>query len=127
MADNTDIDENTGIPAPEGASDLIDTDYEIGQDNIVAKIGPFGLDIHNPVFLISGLSVVAFVVYALLAPQQAADFFGWLRPALTSTFDGFFLSAANIFVLFCLFLIVSPYGAVRLGGADATPDYGITG
>ena len=127
MADNTDIDENTGIPAPEGASDLIDTDYEIGQDNIVAKIGPFGLDIHNPVFLISGLSVVAFVVYALLAPQQAADFFGWLRPALTSTFDGFFLSAANIFVLFCLFLIVSPYGAVRLGGADATPDYGYTG
>ncbi len=127
MADNTDIDENTGIPAPEGASDLIDTDYEIGQDNIETKIGPFGLDIHNPVFLISGLSVVAFVVYALLAPQQAADFFGWLRPALTSTFDGFFLSAANIFVLFCLFLIVSPYGAVRLGGADATPDYGYAG
>ncbi len=127
MADNTDIDEKTGIPAPEGASDLIDTDYEIGQDNIEAQIGPFGLDIHNPVFLISGLSVVAFVVYALLAPQQAADFFGWLRPALTSTFDGFFLSAANIFVLFCLFLIVSPYGAVRLGGADATPDYGYAG
>ncbi len=127
MADNTDIDENTGIPAPEGASDLIDTDYEIGQDNIETQIGPFGLDIHNPVFLISGLSVVAFVVYALLAPQQAADFFGWLRPALTSTFDGFFLSAANIFVLFCLFLIVSPYGAVRLGGADATPDYGYAG
>ena len=127
MADNTDIDENTGIPAPEGASDLIDTDYEIGQDNIETQIGPFGFDIHNPVFLISGLSVVAFVVYALLAPQQAADFFGWLRPALTSTFDGFFLSAANIFVLFCLFLVVSPYGAVRLGGTDATPDYGYAG
>ena len=127
MPDNNNIDENTGIPAPEGASDLIDTDYEIGQDNIETQIGPFGLDIHNPVFLISGLSVVAFVVYALLAPQQAADFFGWLRPALTSTFDGFFLSAANIFVLFCLFLVVSPYGAVRLGGTDATPDYGYAG
>ncbi|MEP0153545.1 MAG: BCCT family transporter [Pseudophaeobacter sp.] len=85
------------------------------------------MDIHNPVFLISSLSVVAFVLYALLAPQQAADFFGWLRPALTSTFDGFFLSAANIFVVFCLALIVSPYGAVRLGGADATPDYGYAG
>ena len=127
MADNTDIDENTGIPAPEGASDLIETDYQIGQDNIETQIGPFGLDIHNPVFLISGLSVVAFVVYALLAPQQAADFFGWLRPALTSTFDGFFLSAANIFVLFCLALIVLPVGCVRLGGADATPDYGYLG
>ena len=43
-----------GIPAPEGASDIIDTDYKIGQDNIQRKIGPFGLDIHNPVFMISG-------------------------------------------------------------------------
>lgn len=67
---------------------------------------------------------MAFVVYALLAPQQAADFFRWLRPALTSTFDGFFLSATNIFVLFCLALIVLPVGFVRLGGADATPNYG---
>lgn len=124
-----DEEENTGmgIPAPEGASDIIQTDYEIGQDNIEAQVGPFGLDIHNPVFLISGLSVVAFVIYALLAPDQAASFFGWLRPALTSTFDGFFLMSANIFVIFCLLLIVSPYGSVRLGGADATPDYGYAG
>ncbi len=125
MAEEEDV--STGIPVPEGASDIIDTDYEIGQDNIEAQLGPFGLDIHNPVFLISGLSVVAFVVYALLAPDQAAAFFGWLRPALTSTFDGFFLISANIFVLFCLALIVSPFGAVRLGGVDATPDYGYAG
>ena len=124
MADET---TNMGIPAPEGASDVIQTDYEIGQDNIETQLGPFGLDIHNPVFLISGLSVVVFVIYALLAPDQAASFFGWLRPALTSTFDGFFLMSANIFVIFCLLLIVSPYGSVRLGGADATPDYGYPG
>jgi len=124
MADET---ANQGIPAPEGATDIIETDYDIGQDNIEGSLGPFGFDIHNPVFLISGLSVVAFVAYALAAPQQAADFFGWLRPALTSTFDWFFLSAANIFVIFCLFLIVSPWGSVRLGGADATPDYGYPG
>jgi len=122
-------DENTnqGIPAPEGAAHVIETEYEIGQDNIETQIGPFGLDIHNPVFLISGLSVVAFVAYALAAPTQAADFFGWLRPTLTSTFDWFFLLSANVFVLFCLVLIVSPYGSVRLGGKEATPDYGYPG
>ncbi|WP_186389713.1 BCCT family transporter [Stappia sp. TSB10P1A] len=117
----------TGIPEPEGASDIIDTDFEIGQDNLEGQLGPFGFDIHNPVFVISGLSVVAFVVYALAAPEQAASFFGWLRPALTSTFDWFFLSAANVFVLFCLFLIVSPWGRVRLGGKEATPDYSYAG
>ncbi|WP_417247826.1 BCCT family transporter [Celeribacter sp.] len=120
-------DQNQGIPAPEGASHIIDTEYEIGQDNIETSFGPFGLDIHNPVFAISAFSVVAFVAYALVAPAQAADFFGWLRPALTSSFDWFFLMSANIFVLFCLFLIVSPYGKVRLGGKDATPDYSYLG
>jgi len=116
-----------GIPLPEGDADLIDTAYEIGQDNIEGAVGPIGFDIHNPVFVVSGLSVVAFVAYALLLPEQAGAIFGWLRPALTDTFDWFFLSAANIFVLFCLFLIVSPWGGVRLGGKEATPDYSYIG
>ncbi|MGY3439135.1 MULTISPECIES: BCCT family transporter [unclassified Marinovum] len=123
----TDTNTDQGIPPPSGASDVIDTDYEIGQDNLESSVGPIGFDIHNPVFLISSMSIVAFVAYALVAPTQAAEFFGWLRPALTSTFDWFFLWAANIFVIFCLFLIVSPWGKVRLGGRDAKPDYGYLG
>ncbi|MDU8913200.1 BCCT family transporter [Aestuariicoccus sp. MJ-SS9] len=122
-----DVSSNQGIPDPEGASDIIETDYTIGQDNIETNVGPFPLDIHNPVFVISGLSVVLFVIYALVAPDQAASFFGWLRPFLTSTFDWFFLSAANVFVIFCLLLIVTPLGSVRLGGAEATPDYTYVG
>lgn len=47
------------------------TDYKLGQDNIT----PFGLDIHNPVFLISGISVVAFVIITLMFQEQAAEFF----------------------------------------------------
>lgn len=114
---------NQGIPAPEGGADLIDTDYEIGQHNIEGRVGPFGFNIHNPVFLISGVAIVLFVFYALALPEQAEALFGWLRPFLTNTFDWFFLGSANIFVLFCLFLIVSPWGGVRLGGKDAVPDF----
>ncbi len=116
-----------GIPEPEGVSEVIETEYEIGQDNIETKIGPFGLDIHNPVFLISGASIVLFVFYALVFQEQATAAFGALRPYLTSTFDWFFLSAANVFVIFCLLLIVLPVGKVRLGGAEATPDYSYVG
>ena len=65
----TDETANQGIPEPEGHADIIATDYEIGQDNIATKIGPFGLDIHNPVFAISGLSIIAFVFYALVLPE----------------------------------------------------------
>ena len=116
-------DSDQGIPAPEGAASVIQTDYEIGQDNVELKVGPFGVDIHNPVFLISGLAIVAFVFYALALPEQSSALFSWLRPALTSNFDWFFIGSADIFVLFCLYLIVSPWGKVRLGGAEAKPDY----
>ena len=42
---------------------------------------------------------------------------------MTATFDWFFLLAGNIFVLLGLYLIFSPYGKIRLGGPDATPDF----
>ncbi|MCV2892215.1 BCCT family transporter [Lentibacter sp. XHP0401] len=118
---------DTGIPQPEGNADLIDTDYEIGQDNIETQIGPFGLDIHNPVFLISGMAIVAFVFYALALPEQSGELFSWLFSSVTKGFDWFFIGSANIFVLFCLLLIVLPVGSVRLGGSEATPDYGYIG
>jgi len=113
--------------AADGPVALIETDYKIGQDNIQPKLGPFGLDIHNPVFVISGLTIVAFVFFALALPEQAGALFGWLRPAATSTFDWFFLLGANVFVLLCVFLIFSPLGKVRLGGVDAKPDYSYPG
>jgi betaine/carnitine transporter, BCCT family len=113
--------------SPSAPSGMIETSYEIGQDNIQPKIGPFGLDIHNPVFLISGLTIIAFVFFALALPDAAAALFGWLRPALTSTFDWFFLIAADVFVLLCLVLLVSPLGKIRLGGQDAKPDYSYSG
>ncbi|SNR71449.1 BCCT family transporter [Puniceibacterium sediminis] len=119
----TDASGTEGIPAPEGRSDLIDTEYTIGQDNIESSIGPFGFDIHNPVFLISGLSIVAFVFYTLALPEQSGAVFSWLFNSVTKGFDWFFLGAANIFVIFCLFLIVTPLGSVRLGGREASPDY----
>ncbi|MFN7004283.1 MAG: BCCT family transporter [Roseinatronobacter sp.] len=112
-----------GLPAPEGASDIIETDYEIGQDNVQ----PFGLDIHNPVFLISGLTVVAFVILTLAFQTQVGPVFTALRNFLTSSFDWFFIIAGNVFVLVCLGLMLSPLGKVRIGGAEATPDYSYTG
>ena len=92
--------------SPQGAAAVIVTDYRIGQDNLQPRLGPFSLDIHNPVFVISGVTIIVFVFFALALPAQAEAFFGWLRPALTSTFDWFFLLAGDIFVLVTLALIV---------------------
>jgi len=116
-----------GIPSPEGDVEIIETDYEIGQDNVEGSLGPFGFDIHNPVFMVSGLAIVAFVFYALALPEQSGTLFSWLFSSVTKGFDWFFIGAANIFVLFCLLLIITPWGNVRLGGTEATPDYSYVG
>jgi betaine/carnitine transporter, BCCT family len=112
---------------PDGDVNPISTDYKIGQDNIVLNLGPFGLDIHNRVFVISALAVIAFVALTLSFPSQAEPLFGSLRGWLTSNLDWFFLSAGNIFVVVCIVLAISPLGKVRLGGTKAKPDYTYTG
>src|SRR5690606_11595054 len=112
---------------PDGAVNPIDTDYKVGQDNILVNVGPFGLDIHNRVFAVSGLLVVAFVVLTLAFQNQVEPLFSGLRGWLTSNLDWFFIIAGNIFVLVCLGLAVSPLGKVRLGGTEATPDYSYLG
>jgi BCCT family betaine/carnitine transporter len=102
---------------------LTKSDYEVGQDNVQI----FGLDIHNPVFVVSLIVILGFVAYTALFQETASAFFGWLRPALTNTFDWPLLTAANLFVIFCLTLIFTPLGSVRLGGAEAKPDFGYIG
>ncbi|WP_274012391.1 BCCT family transporter [Vibrio parahaemolyticus] len=120
-------DNNGGIKRPDGKVNAIDTDYQIGQDNVALKVGPFGLDIHNRVFAISGMAIVFFVVATLTFRQQVEPFFAGLRAWLVSNLDWFFLASGNVFVIVCLVLIVTPLGRVRIGGTEATPDYSYAG
>ncbi|WP_273976437.1 BCCT family transporter [Vibrio parahaemolyticus] len=120
-------DNNGGIKRPDGKVNAIDTDYQIGQDNVALKVGPFGLDIHNRVFAISGMAIVLFVVATLTFRQQVEPFFAGLRAWLVSNLDWFFLVSGNVFVIVCLVLIVTPLGRVRIGGTEATPDYSYAG
>ena len=100
-------------------ADLYDTEYQIGQDNVQK----FGMDVHNPVFLISAVLVLIFVVGTLLVPESAGSMFDGAKSWSINNFDWLFLLAGNVFVVFCLALIVLPVGSVRLGGADAKPEF----
>jgi len=99
------------------------TEYSMGSDNI----RPFGLDIHNPVFLVSAGIIIIFVVLSLMFQDASAELFGWLRPFLTKQFDWFLVIAVDIMLIFCLLLIFLPIGSVRIGGKHATPDYSYAG
>jgi BCCT family betaine/carnitine transporter len=94
-------------------------EYEVGQDNTRV----LGLDIHMPVFVISAVLVVAFVIGTLIFIDSAGSAFSDMRVWITTKFDWTFMISMNIFVVFSLFLAVSKLGRVRLGGPDATPRY----
>lgn len=115
------------LMSPDGAVTPIDTDYQVGQDNIALQIGPLGLDIHNRVFLVSGGMIALFVLVTLLFRNSVGPLFNEMRNTLTAQMDWFFIGAGNLFVILCLILIFSPLGRVRLGGTEATPDYTYVG
>lgn len=96
-----------------------DTDYKIGEDNI----HPFGLDLHNPVFVWSALLILVFVAGSMVFPDISKAMLTGVRDWVIASFDWLFLSAGNFFVLFCLALIFLPFGRIRLGGQNAEPEF----
>ncbi|WP_018871316.1 BCCT family transporter [Thioalkalivibrio sp. ALgr3] len=116
MSDNEDLQKQK-----EELEKAYDTDHEIGEQNI----NPLGLDLHNPVFVVSAALILLFVIGALVFPEQANDSLGATQTWIQETFDWLFLSAGNLFVLFALALILLPIGRIRIGGQDAKPDFGV--
>lgn len=101
------------------ANDTYTTDYEVGQQNVQ----PLGFDIHHPVFMITSLMILFFVVGTLMFPDSAKVAFDGSKNWSIENFDWLFMVGANIFVIFVLALIVLPVGKVRIGGKDAKPEY----
>ncbi|NOH80338.1 BCCT family transporter [Vibrio sp. RE86] len=96
------------------------TDYTIGQDNVQK----WGFDVHNPVFGWSAGLIAVFLIGVLVMDAESAkatlDGIKW---QIIGNFDWLFIWSGNLFVIFCLGLIISPLGKIRLGGTDATADY----
>ena len=99
-----------------------DTDHNIGEQNITTEIR-FHVDFHNPVFIASSILILAFLIATLLFTDSAQTVLGDTRQWITSNFDWFFISAGNVFVLFCLLMIVLPLGSIRVGGQAAKPEF----
>ena len=101
---------------PSGSSEYT-SDYKAGQDNV----NIMGLEVHNPVFMTSGVLILAFIILAVIYPAESNSMLGAAKTWAIETFDWLFMIGGNIFVVFCLALMVLPVGKIRLGGQDAKP------
>ncbi len=95
------------------------TDYEVGQDNLQVV----GLELHNPVFFVSAILILFFVIGTLLFPAEAKTALEGARSWSIEHFDWLFMLSGNLFVFFCLAMIVLPVGKIRLGGKEAKPEF----
>ena len=98
-----------------------ETDYEIGQDNVQT----LGFDIHNPVFFLSASLVLLFSIATLLFPATANAWLTGAQGWTLESFDWLFAITPIIAFVFCVGFAVTPLGAIRLGGADARPEFGL--
>ena len=93
--------------------------YRIGQDNLQK----FGLDMHNPVFIISAMLILAFVIGTISSPKEAKEILDGAKWWSINNFDWLFMLSGNIFVVFCIALIFLPVGKIKIGGNEAKPEF----
>ncbi len=96
------------------------TDYTVGQDNVQK----WGFDVHNPVFGISAGLIAAFLLLTVLVDaHQAKIGLDTVKQGIIASFDWLFIWSGNLFLLFCVGLVISPFGKIRLGGQAAKADH----
>ncbi|WP_438388029.1 BCCT family transporter [Actinopolyspora saharensis] len=77
-----------------------------------------------PVFVISGIIAVAFVLWGVLAPSNVATVAGAVNSFITTNFGWFYILSATFFLIFVVVIMLSRFGVLRMGPPDSRPEYG---
>lgn len=77
----------------------------------------------SPVFLPSATIIILFVSLTALFSEQAKSIFQTLQSDVIHQFGWFYLLAVAFFVVFCLVLIFTRFGDIKLGKDHSLPEY----
>lgn len=83
----------------------------------------FGFDLHPSVSLVSAILILIFIGITLFNPTATNSYLTGLQRKITGNLNWFFVISVNIFLLFPIYLMVSKFGEIRLGGPKAKPEY----
>ena len=90
----------------------------------VGRLGPFPR-VSKPVFIISAILILGFIIFGAAFTEQAGEVFGAMQGFITHKFGWLFVILVNIALIFCLYLAMSRYGDIRLGHQTETPQYSL--
>ncbi|MDH5159412.1 glycine betaine uptake BCCT transporter [Heyndrickxia oleronia] len=77
----------------------------------------------SSVFWVSVAILLIAVVYGVAAPNNFETITSNIQTFLTSRFGWYYLILVSLIVIFCIFLILSPIGAITLGKPNDKPEY----
>ena len=75
------------------------------------------------VFWVALAITIAASFVGIILPKQLESFTGYIQNFLTINFGWYYLIVVGVIVSFCLFLILSPVGSLRLGKQTDRPKY----
>ena len=83
----------------------------------------FGFDIHPQVTLISVAILAVLIALILSFPTRSEAVFNLIMDGITKNAGWFLIFASNIFVITGLCLAFGRYGGIKIGGAEAKPEF----
>lgn len=82
-----------------------------------------GLKTDPTIFFTSAGIMILFLIVLLIAPEPIGNAFGAGREWIVTNLGWFFILGVTSWVAFLLWVALSRFGAIRLGGNDAKPAY----
>lgn len=90
----------------------------------VERLGPFPR-VSKPVFIASTLLIVGFIIFGALFTEAAGTLFSFLQNFITDKFGWMFIILVNMALVFCIYLVMSRYGDIRLGKQTERAQYSL--
>ena len=81
------------------------------------------LDVHPIVFPVGALIILLTVALTLIFHENMGDIFSTLQSNIATLGGWFFVTAMNAILIFVVYLLISRFGDIRLGGHDAKPEF----
>jgi choline/glycine/proline betaine transport protein len=83
----------------------------------------FGLKVNGPVFFTSVSAIILTITFTLIYNEQAEAFFKDLQNDTSNNFGWLYIAAINFFLFFMIYIALSPYGKLMIGGKGAKPEF----
>ena len=102
----------------------MENNTSISEGEIRTNTQFLGLDVNLPVFSFSSGLAIIFSILVLIYPEISYELLTNAKNFVVAWFGTLFTVTMSVITLVIFFLIVSPFGKIRLGGKDAVPEFG---